>query len=177
MLSIPQLKRVANDDPYLYEALKKIAGAINGLNQRIGVDPTGAVASPPAIAKLAVTAADGIFDVAITDAPTTLKHGIWYFLEYDTSPAFPMPRVIFLGPTRNARLQLGNQTLYWRAYSQYFSSPPSPAVTFGSPPTAVTGGGSSGPTPQPSQGSGTAPPDQGGSGFGKTVGGRIVIPL
>ena len=165
MLQVPQLKKLQYDEPYLYEALKKIVGAINALNQRIGIDATAPVAPPPPISKLSVVAADGIFDIAITDhAP--VGHGIFYFAESDTSPAFPRPQVYFLGPSRNLRIQLGNQTLYWRAYSQYFTSPPSAPVTLGSPPTAVVGGGSAGPAPQPSAGSGTAGPEAGGSGFG-----------
>jgi len=49
--------------------------------------------------------------------------------------------VHFLGSSRNLRLALGNQTLYWRAYSQYLGSDPSGPVTFGTPATAVIGGG------------------------------------
>ena len=73
-------------------------------------------------------------------------------------------------------LQLGNQTLYWRAYSQYVGALPSAPVTFGSPPTAVAGGGVAGPAPLPSSGSGVLPNGllRGGNGFGVNPGSRIV---
>jgi hypothetical protein len=68
------------------------------------------------------------------------------------------------------RLSIGNQTLYWRAYSQYLGSEPSAPVTFGTPATAVTGGGAAaGPQLQSSSGSGTATGTQGGSGFGQSA--------
>ena len=71
-------------------------------------------------------------------------------------------------------MQLGNQTLYWRAYSQYIGSNPSPPVSFGTPPIAVAGGGSSGPAPLPSAGSGVLPRGivRGGNGFGILGGSR-----
>ena len=81
-----------------------------------------------------------------------------------------------MGASRNQYLQLGNQTLYWRVYSQYIGSLPSAPVAFGSPPIAVAGGGSSGPAPLPSTGSGVLPNGllQGGNGFGINPGSRIV---
>jgi len=42
MLRVPQLKKVQSEDPYLYEALKKIVGAVNSLGQKVGVDPAPA---------------------------------------------------------------------------------------------------------------------------------------
>ncbi len=160
MLTIPQLKKVQTDDPYLYEALKKIVGAVNALGTHIGADPAGTVPPPAAIASVQVTAANGFFNVAIVDN-STVTRGINYFLEYDVSPAFPNPWVYDLGASRNVQLALGNQTLYFRAYSQYLGGPPGPSVAYGSPPLAVVGGGAAAPTPLPSQGSGT-----GGGGFG-----------
>ena len=73
-----------------------------------------------------------------------------------------------MGASRNLYLQLGNQTLYWRAYSQYIGSSPSAPVPFGGPPIAVIGGGSSGPPPFASAGSGALENGlvRGGNGFG-----------
>jgi hypothetical protein len=134
-----------------------------------GVDPSGSIAAPSPIGSLNVTAADGIFDLAITDN-STLHRGIFYFAESDTTPAFQQPYVHFLGSSRNLRVALGNQTLYWRAYSQYLGSETSQPVAFGTPPTAVAGGGAAaGPALQPSNGSGTASGSQGGSGFGQVA--------
>jgi hypothetical protein len=165
MLNIPQLVQIKSRDTYLYESLNQVVHAINAIGRAAGVDPSGSIASPVAISSVNVIAADGIFDLAITDN-SPVRRGIFYFAESDRTPAFAAPHVYFLGSSRNLRLSLGNQTLYWRAYSQYAGSAPSAPVTFGSPATAVVGGGVNGPAPQPSSGSGTATAQQGGSGFG-----------
>ena len=166
MLKIGQLAQIKSDSPYVYEALTQLVNGVNAVGRATGVDPSGAIAAPSPIGSLNVTAADGIFDLAITDN-STVNRGIFYFAESDTTPAFSQPYVHFLGSSRNLRIALGNGTLYWRAYSQYLGSLPSPPITFGSPPTAVAGGGTAaGPALQPSSGSGTAPAQQGGSGFG-----------
>jgi hypothetical protein len=141
------------------------------LGRGVGVDPSGTIAPPGNISSISVTAANGIFDVAITDNSSVVR-GINYFVEADATAAFSRPHVYTLGPSRNARLALGNLTLYWRGYSQYLGSQPSWPVTFGNPASAVSGGGTTaGPAPQPSMGSGTATGDgqQGGSGFGREL--------
>jgi hypothetical protein len=169
MLKIGQLARIKGESPYVYEALTQIVNAVNSLGRATGVDPAGTIDPPAPIGSVSVTAADGIFDVAITDN-SAVHRGIFYFAESDTTPAFAAPYVHFLGSSRNLRAALGNQTLYWRVYSQYLGSETSEPVTFGSPPTPVSGGGASaGPQLQGSQGSGTAPGDAGGSGFGRLV--------
>jgi hypothetical protein len=165
MLNVPQLAQIKARDPYLYESLKQVVGAVNSIGRATGVDPSGSIAAPAPIGSVSVAAADGIFDIALTDN-SPVRRGVFYFLESDTEPSFSSPHVYFLGSSRNLRASLGNQTLYWRGYSQYIGSVPSTPVPFGSPPTAVTGGGSAGPPPQPSSGSGTATAQQGGSGFG-----------
>ena len=169
MLKIGQLAQIKGESPYTYEALTQIVNAVNSLGRATGVDPSGTIAPPAPIGSLNVTAADGIFDLAITDN-SSVHRGIFYFVESDTTPAFSQPCVHFLGSSRNLRLALGNQTLYWRAYSQYLGSDPSEPVTFGTPATAVAGGGTAtGPALQPSTGSGTASGSEGGSGFGKVT--------
>jgi hypothetical protein len=178
MLKIGQLAQIKGESPYVYEALLELVNAVNAVGRATGVDPSGTIATPAPIGSLNVTAAGGIFDLSITDN-SAVHRGIFYFAESDTTPAFARPYVYFLGSSRNHRVALGNQTLYWRAYSQYLGSDPSSPVTFGMPPTAVAGGGTiSGPALQPSQGSGTAPGAAGGSGFGrlaKSVSGPGVL--
>ena len=178
MLKIGQLAQIKSESPYVYEALTQLVNAVNAVGRGTGVDPSGSIAAPSPIGSLNVTAADGIFDLAITDN-STLNRGIFYFAESDTTPAFSQPYVHFLGSSRNFRISMGNQTLYWRAYSQYLGSETSAPVTFGSPPTAVTGGGTAaGPPLQASSGSGTASGNQGGSGFGqvtKSSAGPVIL--
>jgi hypothetical protein len=175
MLAVSQLAPLKDRDPYLYETLVKIVAAVNSTSQRAGVDPSTPAPAPPQIASIGVQAANGWFDISISD-PSNNRPGLFYFVESDTSPAFSSPRVYFLGAARNLYIQLGNQTLYWRGFSQFVGSLPSAPVTFGSPPTAVAGGGVSGPTPLPSQGSGALSNGlaRGGNGFGTYPGSRIT---
>lgn len=170
MLNLPQLKHVETSDPRLADSLRRIVDAVNTLGVGTGVDPAGATESPTPIASLNVIAANGIFDIALTDN-SPITRGINYFVESDVTPGFIQPHVYSLGPSRNLRVALGNLTLYWRAYSQYLGSAPSTPVAFGAPPSAVVGGGSAGPALQSSSGSGTAAGtgQQGGSGFGKSL--------
>jgi len=110
MLKIGQLAQIKGESPYVYEALTQLVNAVNAVGRGTGVDPSGSIAAPLPIGSLNVTAADGIFDLAITDN-STLNRGIFYFAESDTTPAFHQPYVHFLGSSRNLRLALGNQTL------------------------------------------------------------------
>jgi hypothetical protein len=169
MLKIGQLAQIKSDSPYVYEALTQIVNGVNAVGRATGVDPSGTLDPPAPIGSLSVTAADGIFDLAITDN-SSVHRGIFYFAESDTTPAFNHPYVHFMGSSRNLRIALGNQTLYWRAYSQYLGSEPSAPITFGTPATAVSGGGTAtGPALQNSAGSGTASGSEGGSGFGEVA--------
>jgi hypothetical protein len=175
MLTVAQLAPLKDRDPYLYETLVKVVAAVNSTSQRAGVDPSTPAPAPSAIASINVQAANGWFDISVTD-PSESRPGLFYFAESDVTPAFSSPRVYFMGASRNFYAQLGNQTLYWRAYSQYVGSRPSSPVTFGSPATGVVGGGSSGPAPLPSSGSGALPNGllRGGNGFGVHAGARVT---
>lgn len=161
-IHIPNTDYIRQSNPKLYEAIIALRNAIPNLQ----------LSAPPQVASINVTATNGVFQATLVDAGNPVK-GIGYFLEYDTSPAFPQPHVIDLGASRSWRGTLGNLTLYWRAYSQYappLDSPPSPTLAFGGnvTPTAVVGGGSSGPALPESTGSGTAATNgmQGGLGHG-----------
>ena len=178
MLKIGQLAQIKSDSPYVYEALTQLVNGVNSVGRATGVDPSGSIAAPSPIGSLNVLAQDGIFDLAITDN-STLNRGIFYFAESDVTPAFSSPYVHFMGSSRNLRVSMGNQTLYWRAYSQYLGSDTSEPVAFGTPPTAVVGGGTaSGPALQNSSGSGTASGSEGGSGFGlvtQSTSGPVIL--
>jgi hypothetical protein len=175
MLTVAQLAPLKDRDPYLYETLTKIVASVNATSQSAGVDPSTPSPAPTAIASIAVQASNGWFDISITD-PSAIRPGLFYFAESDTTPAFSAPRVYFMGASRNLYVQLGNQTLYWRGFSQYIGSLPSSPITFGAPPTAVAGGGSAGPTPLPSTGSGALSNGlvRGGNGFGINPGSRVT---
>ena len=175
MLTVAQLAPLKDRDAYLYETLVKIVAAVNAASRNAGVDPATPSPAPTPIASLQVQAANGWFDLTIAD-PAESRPGLFYFAESDVTPGFNSPRVHFLGASRNLYVQLGNQTLYWRAYSQYVGSLPSTPVTFGTPATAVVGGGASGPVPLASGGSGTAVNGKmrGGNGFGVPAGARVV---
>lgn len=160
-------------DPLLGETLQTIQNALNNMAAQAAISADGDLPAPGAPAQLSVTAAGGIFDITITDNnPDGTQLAPDYFLEYSTTAAFVQPSQIHLGPARVWRGNLGNQTLFWRCYSQYGrASQPSPFTYFGSSanPTPVVGGGAiAGPAPQPSTGSGTTPTNglTGGAGYG-----------
>src|SRR3989442_4132949 len=141
MLTVAQLAPLKDRDPYLYETLVKIVASVNATSQRAGVDPNTPAPAPSPVASVMVQATNGWFDISITD-PSDSRPGLFYFAESDVTPAFGAPRVYFMGASRNLYVQLCNQTLYWRAYSQYIGSQPSGPLTLGSPPIAQTTTGS-----------------------------------
>lgn len=152
-------------DPRLAETFRQLSQAIDNVANSAGVSGLASKA-PPTLRSIAVTAANGFFNVVVTDPEGQAQPslGIHYFFEWDTSSAFTSAQAIDNGPSRNGYFALGNLTTFWRAYSQYRNSPRSTAIIFGgSTPTPVVGGGAAGPAPAPSQGSGGA---GGGGGFG-----------
>jgi hypothetical protein len=157
-------------DSKLWETLTDIQSHLRAASQP----------APPQVSGIAVTAANGWFTVTLTDNGN-VNSGIHYFIEYSTTAGFQQPVVIDNGASRTGVFNLGNQTLFWRAYSQYFFpfSPPSAPIVFGAP-TGVAGGGAAAPPAVVSTGSGTASTDgqQGGSGFGRfpTRGPRLNLP-
>ena len=162
-----------NDVPpaYLAETLRALMNAHNTMTKKTGVSDTP-LPAPPNIRAIAVTAQNGQFNITITDpdGQAQASLGLHYFLEWDTTPAFANPTVEDIGPARGESLQLGNQTLYWRAYSQFRHSPISQKIAYGGAnPIAVVGGGAATPPP-PGGGSGGS---GGGGGFGG--GSRIAL--
>ena len=163
-LSPRNLNRIRNgsaSSEQLYEALRDITEAHNQLVQQINGNVNGAPAPPRPIQSLVVNAQDGIFHAQITDNGANYR-GINYHLQYATDPSFSKPVTVHLGPSRDYRAQLGNQSLYWRGFSDYPTSAHSdPVYHGGSSPALVIGGGSiAGPTIPPGQGSGTGQPGQ-----------------
>lgn len=151
MLTIPQLKRVEATDPYLYEALRKIVGAVNSLGQRVGIDPLPAqqavsgkhLPAPGAPAAIGVTAARGTFTLALS-APAGSTTPIFFFVEAASEATFqPQNTAVYpLGGALTANISLGNVTRYWRARAKYVESDYGPYLYLGTAanPTGVTGG-------------------------------------
>lgn len=169
-LSVRHLGYVRDKDPRLYEALSDIKAGIERMARQIVANPSGDVPAPPQISSLAVSANSGMFTLTIYDNNPVLR-GIEYFVEYAGNTSFNGAYCLSLGPSRNWVGFLGSPAYYFRAYSQYPSSPPSPPVYFGgATPSAVTGGGTINPsyTNTPGAGSGTAKSDGylNGAGYG-----------
>jgi hypothetical protein len=163
-LTLPHLGDIEARDWKLGETLRAIMNAHNTVIEKTGVSDTP-LPAPPNIRSIAVTAQNGQFNIVITDPDGQAQQslGLHYFLEWATDPSFPptTTTVEDIGPARGESLQLGNVTLYWRAYSQFRHSAISKKIVFGAP-TAVVGGGNAVPPP-PGGGSGGS---GGGGGFG-----------
>src|SRR5260370_8743563 len=86
MLTVAQLAPLKDRDPYLYETLVKIVASLNATSQRAGLDPSTPPPAPSPIASVTVQAANGWFDISITD-PSDARPGLFYFAESDTTPA------------------------------------------------------------------------------------------
>ena len=154
----------SNFDPRLAETFRELLQEVNLIGTQTGASGTR-LPAPPNIRAISVTAQNGQFTITLTDPDGQAGQslGIHYFLEWDTNPAFTNPTVEDVGPARGESLQLGNLTLYWRAYSQYRNSPISKKIVYGgTSPIAVAGGGNAVPPPL-GGGSGGA---GGGGGFG-----------
>jgi hypothetical protein len=146
------------------ETLEDLAKGVSNVAQQTNTNPTGAPLAPPQINALNVTGQNGHFNIQIKDNNQNLYRGVNYYAEYDTTPAFSNPHTIHLGDSRDHNIFLGNGSYYWRAYSAYPGSPPSPAAYHGgyASPRMVQGGGAvGGPLLQASQGSGTGNAGQG----------------
>lgn len=150
----------------VYEAFKAVQDQASSTEQQANLNPTGPPAPPPAINSLRMsTGPGGEMQAEITDT-SMVSRGVKYWLEHADNAQFNNPHHIDLGASRNWSGHLGNQTLYWRAYSSYEASGASPAVYHGSAvaPLPVTGG-TAGVRSQ-SQGAGTGAPGQGLHGPG-----------
>ena len=154
----------------LAELLTAHSTGITNMAQQVNANPEGPPPPPGKINGVQVTAADGHFNVAITDENASLYRGVNYFVEHADNPQFTNPITEHIGTTRNWSKFLGNTTRYFRAYSAYQASHPSEPVYHGdaATPLAVSGGGTvAGPPAATSQGSGTGPAGVGLQGFGK----------
>lgn len=150
----------------LFECLSDIVASHNTISSQTNASSDGQTPAPPAINALKVVAQDGIYHASITDQNQVYR-GVSYHLQYATDAGFSKPTTVHLGPSRDFRAHLGNQNLYFRAFSDYpTSAASSPVYHGGAAPVVVSGGGSiSGPPVPPGQGSGTGEAGQ-ISGYG-----------
>lgn len=164
-IRVPNLPYILKQDPKIYETIVALHRGLESLVNQAGLGASGNIA-PPAMQSISVTAANGIFSVALVDK--SLPHlGISYFVEYADNPAFDNVHTLYLGPSRNENgLFLGSGTFYFRGFSQYQNSEQSNKIVYGgAKPTGVSGGGAiAGPTLPPSQGSGAGTGESGGFG-------------
>lgn len=151
-------------DPLLIEAFSAIEDAINRSASVSGVDPVNVAETPVNRGSLAVSEANGIHDVAISDP--AYQRGETYFLEYAMDPSFKTVRQIPLGPSPAWRGSLGIPgNTYWRYYKQSMGSNPSPPINFGGQsPKAVQSSAAPGPALGTPQVNGATP--QSGQGYG-----------
>lgn len=160
-MKIQNLELFRAKDKYLYEALSSIQTQTGQIETQGNFNATGNPPVPPPIGQLVVTTGpSGEFQITIHDSGE-FGRGNNYFAEHDTSPAFSNPHVVDMGQSRNHSIYLGNQKLYWRAYSASISgSPSSPAYHGGNATPKAVQGGIPG-NRAPSQGSGTGAPGVG----------------
>lgn len=163
-LSARGLDTLREDYPQAYESLLSIVKSANSIAATTGVGALSPAPAPNNSGSIDVTAADGIFDVAITDPNP--QRGEYYFLEYDLTGSFSDAIVVALGPSRNWRSMLGSGTYFFRWYKQLLGSTVSGYAYFGgTSPVGVVGGGAlAGPAAHDTEGSGTS--SQPGQGWG-----------
>ena len=154
-------------DPRMAETFRQVSQSVDNVSKQAGLAQS-VTQSPPNIRSITVQANSGNHEIALADpegaaAPSL---GIHYFVDHDTTPAFANATTIHLGPSRNAFVNLGSQTVYWRAYSQYRNGPKSAYMVWGgSKPTSLNASGSPTVARLASQGSGG---NGGGGGFGQS---------
>jgi len=149
------------DPKRVYEALLSVQNAMTQLEQQTNSNSQAEPTAPPPIQGLKVsTGPGGEFQAAITDSGNVAR-GVRYMLEHADNPHFKNPHQVDMGISRNWSGHMGNQTLYWRAYSYYNPAAAGSAVYHGSQaqPMPVTGGVSG--VRAQSQGAGTGAPGQG----------------
>ena len=127
-------------DKRLDEALQDIVQKVQNVgNQTASNIESQSQAAPLAPQSLSVTASSGLFKAVIAD---TTQQGKAWVLQYSTSPSFGSVVTVDLGISQNWQQGgLSGQTLYFRCYSTFYTSPPSSMTYYGTPrnPTPVKG--------------------------------------
>ena len=126
MLTVQQLERLKNVDPYLFEGLRKTIDALNAGFRLAGIDPMPAAqaaagqAIPPPAPPLGMTVtapAGGYSFVTITKAPTH-SDAVLYQVESSTTSNFAVSTLYHLG--HSTQFVVPNPGgLFWRAAAKY----------------------------------------------------------
>ena len=167
--NLPELTTMPTYGHKLVQALKDLRTLIQNVGQQTNATPHAQqTPPPPQVNALKVTAGAGIAHIQITDE-NAIYRGISYHVQYSTDPGFSAPVTAHLGPSRDLRIPVGTQPLYYRAFSDYPTSAPSPPVYHGGAvPSAVAALGESQPPIPAGQGSGT--------GFASQISGHGPVP-
>lgn len=165
--NIQAIKQMPGWGKYLYSAFQSIQRQLTNAGTQTNASLGATQAPPPPqINALNVIASGGVAHVQIIDNNESLFRGIQYHVQYATDPGFSNPVNCHLGPSRDIRIPVGTQPLYYRAFSDYPTSPHSAPVYHGGvSPSAVAATGADAPAIPAGQGSGTGTPGQ-ISGFG-----------
>lgn len=167
--NVNALRNMKEWGKYLFDAFGNVQKQLQNLSTQNNSSLTGSEnLAPPQINAVTVKASGGVAHVQITDSNPGLYRGITYHVQYSTNPAFTAPCNGPSGPSRDIRIPVSNEPLYYRAFSDYPTSPASlPVYHGGTIPVAVTASGSTPPPVPNGQGSGTGYPGQ-ISGHGPT---------
>ena len=159
--NLPFLRSIPQFGSRLVEALQDIQKLVNNVGQQTNAEPTAQeIAPPPQIHALNVTAGAGVAHVQITDENPVYR-GISYHVQIATDRGFSAPITQHMGPSRDIRIPVGNQPLYYRAFSDYpTSAPSSPIYHGGAAPVPIAATGTDQPAIPFGQGSGTGYPGQ-----------------
>lgn len=166
-LNISNIEKIRQSNPLLAEALESIAQQVAHVADQTTATLHASTPAPAPPASINVVASGGVHEISITDNDPNTQRGINYFAEYSLSPSFAQAYTLDMGQARNLRVNLGNQTLFWRAKRGYPTGPASDPVylgTEGQPLAVVGGGATTGPAPLASQGAGTSQGANGGDG-------------
>lgn len=152
------------------EALQDLQTALGNVGQQTNSTPNAQqTPAPPQIHALSVTASGGVAHVQITDN-NPIYRGTTYHVQYSTTPGFESPVNHYMGPSRDIRIPVGSQPLYYRAFSDLpTSGASSPVYHGGSQPVAVAATGTEQPPIPSGQGSGT--------GYAGQISGHGPIPF
>jgi|HubBroStandDraft_2_1064218.scaffolds.fasta_scaffold235844_1 hypothetical protein len=165
--NVQALRNVPLWGHYIFNAFRAMQKQLGNVSSQGNINLAGAQNSaPPSPNAVTVTASGGVAHIQITDNNQNLYRGITYHTQYSTDPSFSTHCNGPSGPSRDIRIPVGTQPLYYRVFSDYPTSPASaPVYHGGATPVALAATGTEQPPIPSGQGSGTGTPGQ-ISGYG-----------